>query len=272
MKLYFLAFVILFAEQVSFAKTKLRIGIWDYPPNLIVSTVHDKAEIKGAIYDVWSSIIAPHADLEIIWVGPLPFPRALQMLEEGTIDAVQHLSLTAERQSKFQFSKHPIMWGRQDIVVNKKEVLEKIENVEQLKGKNIGMIAQGYLAPFFLNNKSLINFEELSGIDSAQNNLKKLISNRIWGIYFTFPDVILYHANMMQINDQIKLIGFPGSDKDEVTYAAFSKRVSSKTIARIEQTIKTHLNREKYFKLIKKYNTTPSLRQLARLKLYLTNS
>lgn len=237
----------------AYAKTTIRIGTWDYPPNMIISTDKEKPSFQDAIVDVWEKYIAPKADLEIVWIGPLPFPRALQMLEEGSIDAVQHLSLTPERAQKFIFSKERIMWGKQGIIVKKDEPLNQITKVEQLKGKAIGMIAQGYLAPFFQNNKSLIIFEELSGVDFAQNNIQKLLNDRIWGIYFTFPDVLIYHAAQLGKRDLIKLISFPGSEKDEITYAAFSRKLSPKLIEKIDQAIQKTNDQYNYTKLTEKY-------------------
>lgn len=235
------------------AKTKFRIGTWDYPPNMIITMNNGKPQFQGAIVDVWEKYIAPKADLEIVWVGPLPFPRALQMLEEGSIDAVQHLSLTPDRAKKFIFSKERIMWGKQGIIVKKSEPLKEITEVAQLKGKVIGMIAQGYLAPFFQNNKSQIIFEELSGVDSAPNNIQKLINDRIWGVYFTFPDVLIYHAAQLGKRDLIKLIPFPGSEKDEVTYAAFSQKVSPELVKKIDKVLQKANDQYQYTKLIEPY-------------------
>lgn len=248
-----LLLTLLFASQL-YGKAVLRIGTWDYPPNMIIKTSGGKTQFQGAIVDVWEKYIAPEADLKIVWVGPLPFPRAMLMLEQGTIDAVQHLSLTPDRAEKFVFSKEPIMWGRQGILVKKTEPLEKITKIEELQGKEIGMIAQGYLAPFLLSHKDKINFKELSGVDSAEKNLLKLLNGRIWGVYFTFPDVLVYHATQLGRRDEIKLIGFPGSEKDEVTYAAFSRKLSPALITKIDNAIQKVNDKYDYLKLIEKYN------------------
>ena len=250
-------FFLIFAFSVH-AKTVLRVGTWDYPPNMIIKLENNKPKFSGAIVDVWEKFIAPEAALEIQWIGPLPFPRAMQMLEEGSIDAVQHLSLTPERTKRFIFSKEPIMWGKQGIVVKKDEPLNQITKIDQLRGRTIGMIAQGYLAPFFQNNKSELKLEELSGIDSAQNHIRKLRSGRIWGIYFTFPDVLFYHATQIGKREELKLIQFPGSSKDEVTYAAFSKKLPSKLIQKLDKAIQKANDKYDYHQLANKYSRATS--------------
>lgn len=220
------------------AKVVFRIAYWPYPPNLIVDRLGATASApKGAIVEVWEKYIAPRADLEIRWIGPVPFSRALTMVENGEADAVQHLSRTPEREKIFHFSRHPIMWGRQGVVVLAKDPLERIKALDDVKGKKLGMIGDGYLAPFFQENRKSLLLEEIFGQEAAQQNVRKLLASRLWGIYFTFPDVLLYYAALAHRTRELKVIPFPGSEKDEVTYAAMSRKLDPKLVERIDQAI-----------------------------------
>ncbi|MDR3669832.1 MAG: transporter substrate-binding domain-containing protein [Holophaga sp.] len=220
------------------AKVVFRIAYWPYPPNLIVDRLGATASApKGAIVEVWENYIAPKADLEIRWIGPVPFSRALTMVENGEADAVQHLSRTPEREKTFLFSRHPIMWGRQGVVVLAKDPLERIKDLDDVKGKKIGMIRDGYLAPFFQENRRSLRLEEVFGQEAAPQNVRKLLASRLWGIYFTFPDVLLYYVALEHRTREVKVIPFPGSDKDEVTFAAMSRKLDPKLVERINKAI-----------------------------------
>ena len=220
------------------AREVFRIAYWPYPPNLIVDRLGatDSAP-KGAIVQVWENYIAPRADLEIRWIGPVPFSRALAMVEQGEADAVQHLSRTPEREKTFRFSRHPIMRGRQGLVVLAKDPVERIHGLDDLRGRKIGMIGEGYLAPFFQENRNSLMLEAVFGKDAAPQNVRKLLASRLWGIYYTFPDVLLYFAALDHRTREVKVIPFPGSEKDEVTFAAMSRKLDPKLVERIDQAI-----------------------------------
>ncbi|MGL4369370.1 MAG: substrate-binding periplasmic protein, partial [Spirochaetota bacterium] len=181
--------------------------------------------------------IAPQAGVKIQWLGPYPFSRAMSMLEDGEADAIQHLSRTADREAKFIFSTKPIMWGRQGLVVQKDEKITSISSVSQLKDKKIAMIGDGYLAPFYQKNRKKIQLEEVYGENAGRQIVKMVLARRVWGAYFTFPDVLLYYAATEKKLNDLKVISFPGSDTDEITFAAFSRRLNPAMVKRLDDAI-----------------------------------
>lgn len=224
----------------SFPQTRdvVRVACFSYPPNLITDRLGaEPGRPKGAIVQVWENYIAPEAGIKIEWIGPYPFTRAMAMLESGEADAIQHLSRTPDRTARFIFSDKPVMWGRQGILVLKSEKSRELRKPAELGSRKIAMIGDGYLAPFLRQNKNEINFIEVFGEDAGQKIVRMLLSGRIWGAYFTFPDVLLYYAALERRLNDVKVIPFPGSDSDEVTYAAMSKKLNPAITRRINSAI-----------------------------------
>lgn len=225
-------------SSLSQTKDVVRVACFSYPPNLITDRLGaEPGRPKGAIVQVWENYIAPEAGIKIQWVGPYPFTRAMAMLESGEADAIQHLSKTPDRLARFTFSDKPIMWGRQGIVVLKSERLREIRQPGEFGSRKIAMIGDGYLAPFLLRNKQKIDLIEIFGEDAGQKIIRMLLSGRIWGAYFTFPDVLLYYAALDGRLNDVKVISFPGSDSNEVTYAAMSRKLNPAITRRINSAI-----------------------------------
>ena len=220
------------AEQV------LRVVCFHYPPNLISDRLGAAPGArKGAIARVWEDYIAPKAGVKIQWIGPVPFSRAMKMLEYGEADAIQHLSKTPERETKFIFSKKPIMWDRSGILVLKSEKLNAVTDVSQLKDRKIAMIGKGYLPPFMVKNREKLLIDEVIGERAGENVMRMVVNGRVWGGYFTFPDVLLYYAAIEGYRDRLKVIPYPGAEVMEVTFAAMSRSSDPRLVARVDAAI-----------------------------------
>jgi hypothetical protein len=216
----------------------LRVVCFQYPPNLVVDKLGAAPGApKGAIARVWIDYIAPMAGVRIQWIGPVPFSRAMKMLEDGSADAIQHLSRTPEREAKFIFSKKPIMWGRSGLLVLKSDSLSGVSGIQQIKDKKIAIIGEGYLPPFIIQNRGVLNIEEVFGDEAGERIVKMVVNRRVWAGYFTFPDVLLYYAASNGMMDKLKVISYPGSEVMEVTYAAMSRKSDPSLIARIDAAV-----------------------------------
>ena len=162
MKIFFnaviYAFCLLLCDAVSAADV-LRVVCFKYPPNLVDDRLGASAGTpKGAIVNVWENYIGPKAGLKIQWIGPVPFSRAMKMLESGEADAIQHLSKTPDREAKFIFSKKPIMWGRSGLLLLKSDPIVGIKDLSMIGDRKIAIIGDGYLPPFLLNNRKTAEY------------------------------------------------------------------------------------------------------------------
>ena len=230
--------LIILVSSYAKAQERVRIVTFLWPPNMITDKLGAKpGQPKGAIVQVWENYIAPKAGIKIEWLGPYPFSRAMSMLESGEADAIQHLSKTPEREKKFIFSTKPIMRGRQGLVVLKNEKMNAITSVQQIKDKPIAMIGEGYLAPFYLQNKNQLKLVEVYGEEAGRQIVKMVLSGRVWGGYFTFSEVLMYYAASEKRLNDLKVISFPGSDSYETIYTAFSRKCDPALIRKIDTAI-----------------------------------
>ena len=243
----------LFFSSAAFSKDVVKVVCFSYPPNMIVDRFGaSPGSPKGPVAQVWENYIAPKADVRIVWVGPYPFSRAMLLLENGEADAIQHLSKTPDREIRFIFSQKPVMWGRQGLVIRTSEKTEKISGVFDLKDRKIAMIGEGYLAPFFRNNRKDLDIIEVYGDEAGQQIVRMVLTDRIWGAYFTFPDVLLYYAAADKKINDVKVIPFPGSDSDEVIYAAFSRKLKPDMVKRLDNAITAVCRTYNYPEMVKK--------------------
>ena len=67
--------------------------------------------------------------------------------------------------------------------------------------------------------------------------VRMVVNRRVWGGYFTFPDVLLWYAALEGRLGSLKVIPYPGSDVMEVTYAAMSRRADPELVRRIDSAI-----------------------------------
>ena len=67
--------------------------------------------------------------------------------------------------------------------------------------------------------------------------MRMVVNERVWGGYFTFPDVLLYYASIEGYRDRLKVISYPGSDVPEMTYAAMSRSSDPALVARVDAAI-----------------------------------
>ena len=230
----------------------LRVVCFEYPPNLVADRLGAvPGSPKGAIARVWEDYIAPKAGVKIQWIGPVPFSRAMKMLEDGQADAIQHLSRTSEREAKFIFSRKPIMWGRSGILVLKSEPLNAVTDVSQLEEKKIVIIGNGYIPPFMVKNRNRLLIEEVYGDKAGVSVMRMVVNRRVWGGYFTFPEVLLWYAALEQRQGELKVISYPGSDVMEVTYAAMSRSTDQTLVRRIDAAISDVYGRYDYPSLVK---------------------
>ena len=235
-----------------YADDVIRVVCFHYPPNLVADRLRAAPGTpEGAIVRVWEDYIAPKAGLKVQWIGPVPFSRAMKMLEDGQADAIQHLSRTPDREEKFIFSKKPIMWGRSGILVLKSEPLNAVTDVTQLDEKKIVIIGNGYLPPFMVRNRSRLLIEEVYGDKAGENVMRMVVNRRVWGGYFTFPEVLLWYAALEGKQEQLKVIPYPGSDVMEVTYAAMSRRADPTLVRRIDAAVSAVSGNYDYPSLVK---------------------
>lgn len=143
----------------------------DWPP--FTPEKYGKVEegLSYALMDAILSKIQVDFDLELY-----PMKRVLQMLQEGTKDAVTVISINKERAEFIEFSK-PI-FQKKGYIYHRKDTLIDWNTFEDLKGLRIGVVrGHNYGDDFQLAvNKYNLSLVEVS---TVEQNFKMLLAHRI---------------------------------------------------------------------------------------------
>lgn len=249
MKIYFLLMCLFLSFTIQ-AKDKIKVVSFCFPPHVICDGAKKPF---GPTIDVWEKQIAPNADVEIEWVGPVPFIRAMDMVEKGEADAFTFIVSSPDRQIKYLYPKKNHIEGKQGLVVLASEPLSGVTTIDQLKDKAIGKLGAGYIPKFFEENKAAIKFEEVNADNSAEVNMKKIIAGRIWAGYFVFADTLTYWAAKTKELSKIKIIGFPGSEGNMKGYPAMSRKLNPEVAKRIEAAIEKTAPTYNYVEMTEKF-------------------
>lgn len=236
-----------FASPATKTGKKIRVVFYPFAPDLIET----KNGPQGAAYEVWENV-SKKVGIPIEWVGPVPYLRALNMLETGKVDAIYRLVRTPEREKKFLFSTQPPFWGKTGITVLKTDPLNKITKDADIHGKKIGWLRGGTPPPFLERNKDKIAWE--SSTDNAiESNMAKLQNKRIWGAFFVFSNTALFYLAQHKQLETAKVIPFPGSEKNSVMYAAFAKQVDPEIYKKMDKGFTDEIPHYDYEKISQKY-------------------
>jgi ABC-type amino acid transport substrate-binding protein len=226
---------------------RIRVVYYIYPPHIFI----DHTGLTGATYEVWNRL-AKRMNVEIEWIGPVPFRRAQYMAETGEADAIMRIAKSPEREARFIFPKKATMWAPQGIVVLKSDPLDKITSADELVGKSLGMFDNGLLPEFIKSHRDKILLEPVP-VDSAELNMAKLFRKRIWGVYFVFADVALFYAAKANRENDIKLLPYPGSAGPREAYIAISRKAAPVLVDKLLKAIDAEVGRYDYEKISRKY-------------------
>ena len=96
-KLFPIAALILFSHS-SFAEQEIKIAYFNNSPFII----YDKEERKvtgGAIFEFLEQHIGPEMGVKFVWErSPSSIPRQLELIDNGSVDAISLLAHTPERE------------------------------------------------------------------------------------------------------------------------------------------------------------------------------
>ncbi|WII72813.1 transporter substrate-binding domain-containing protein [Bdellovibrio sp. 22V] len=244
--MYFILLVLFGLASSGHAAETLRVSYYNFPPEILKTSTG----LYGASHEVWEKA-AKRAQVKIEWVGPVPYMRALHLLETGKVDAIYRLAKTPEREKVFVFSEVAPFWGKTGIVVLASDRLERVTTDDDIKGKKIGWLRGGTPPPFLEKNRKNIVWEPATD-NSIQVNMEKLAQKKIWGAYFIFSSTA-YFYNAQNNGPEIKVLPFPGSEKPNRMYAAFSKTANPAIVERMNKAFTAELDGYNYEKLSQKY-------------------
>lgn len=203
--------------SVSSAET-IKMGYFNIPPHSY--SVGKDNSPKGASIKYFEAL-ASRMGIKIEWVGPLPFPRLIAALKEGTIDGSILLTKNRERTAFLYYPETSIFPTYPVFVVKKDNPLNKISSIEDVMNYRVGFLTGANQTGFLKNNLNKLNMEYIPGENWVGQNLNKLIKGRLDAVYDLNQFTMMYQAKAMKIDDQIKILPLPGTPSG--FYTVFSK-------------------------------------------------
>lgn len=148
----------------------VRIAISDFPP----FEFFENGKIEGIDKQTISDVLT-RAGYQVEFY-PLPWKRALMLMDSGEMDALASIPKNSDTESLFIFSK-PIMYTQYYFLKNKSLTIEP-KNFSDIKNYNIGII-DGYFYTDKLNNTEFLQLSPITSPTPDVDNLQKLNHGRI---------------------------------------------------------------------------------------------
>lgn len=147
-RLYSILIILLFLLPINVAAEKVVFVVTDYPPY----QYEDKGEITGMDTDI-AIAICSKLEIKPEFVK-MPFKRMLYSMEKGTADGIFSLTHSKEREKIVYYPLEPMNMVRKAAFILKKRKIT-ITGIDDLKGKNIGVISNYTYGEKFDNYKGL---------------------------------------------------------------------------------------------------------------------
>ncbi len=220
-KFIMMALIFVFILPISAIAETLRIGTDHYLP--FNGTAGTKEE--GYVIEIIRAVFSEHK-LEF---ASLPYARGLSHINKGKIDIL----LTV---AKNQFpDTTDLIFPREEISIIRGAFFVRQNNnwkykgPDSLKGVRVGLV-NSYEYPEIedkLEDKR--KFDYISGANTTQRNLKKLLKDRI-DTYYESDIVVKYYAKKMGIAEKIKIAGY-GREHERLYIVISAKNNNAKKIA-----------------------------------------
>lgn len=195
------------------------MGFFNLSPHTYVEAGSDVP--MGAAVDYFNAH-ATQMGYQVEWVGPLAFPRLISDLQAGDLHGGVFLSKSAEREEFLHYSDRPFVTLNAVIAVNKDHPLQAVTSPDDIKGMTVGFLADSAMGPFMTDNAGLVTFDNIAGQNWMEQNIRKLVNNRLDAIFDRNSFSIQFEANRLGLLGDIRILSLP--EEPGLVYAAFSKQ------------------------------------------------
>lgn len=171
MRKWFWLFLGLAASALFAQDASLRLGVYDNPPMTFI-----KNEVPvGFIVDIIADF-ARRQHLQLKYVRA-PFHELLDKMQRGEIDIIAPIAFNEERSKFLRYNSESILIDWSNVIVHEGESLTLLNDLE---GKNVGVVKSDYYAKLFARDLQLqninCNFREYDAFVDVLNavNAKKI--------------------------------------------------------------------------------------------------
>jgi len=201
------AVLLLCSGQIGDAET-VRMGYFNLPPHHYADG--NPAQPRGASI-VYFEAAAKHMGVEVEWVGPLPLSRLFEYLQTGRVDGTVGFPDYSGFKGILHYPKTCMFLARPVLMVERDNPLDRISTIDDIRGYRIGVnvsILNRY-TPLIDEHRNLISLEALGGERWIEQNIRKLITDRIDAFYDRQSYSMLFVAEEMGLRDQVKILEVP---------------------------------------------------------------
>ncbi|MFU2510338.1 substrate-binding periplasmic protein [Pseudoalteromonas sp. ASV78] len=244
------------AIQPNAAVQKISLAVDHAPP---YSQINQNGEVSGAIVDIFQEM-KKQLPFKLELVG-CPFSRCVRMLEQGEVNAMGGLILTAKRQQRMQFVTPPYMVLRSSFVFYARQDSQlQIKNYDDLYGKKIAVMRGAAHFKRFDDDKKLIKVPVL-----AESTAIELLLKDRADLVIAVEDTA-DHAMSVLNQPANKLLKMQYRFNDTIYgYLALSKQFSTTLLAQqIEVLMKTMATNGQLNQIIAPYKLPPLNEQALR--------
>ena len=213
------------------AENIIKMGYFSLPPFHYFD--ESISQPKGAAIEYFNAL-ALKMGYRVEWVGPLPLLRLSNKLENGDLDGTIGFTKFQPLTDYLYYTDKILYFAQPSIMVKKENPLTQIDSIEDIKGYRIGsnISISGYHTPLIDKNTDLLKLEKLRGEKWLEQNIKKLISERVDAVFDRQPYSMFFASIQQEVDNQIKIIPVP--DLPSPMYVVFSK-ISEKGFTLLEQ-------------------------------------
>ncbi len=219
----FISVSAILTAQNTMAET-INMGYFLIPPHVYVVEKNDTPQGASIAY---FDIIAAKMSYDVKWIGPFPLPRLLQYLKQGTLtsqgrlDGVIHFGSQGDGKTFLYYPENPYYLMQSVLAVTRDNPLEQIRAIDDISGYRVGLIADAPYTQFIAEHREQLHVETIPGDKWVEQNLRKLLANRLDAFYDLNQYTILFEATQLHLEKHIKVLPLP--ELPQGLYAAFAK-------------------------------------------------
>lgn len=234
-----------FSAQQS-KRSVINIGYYSLPPH----AMHLDDQARGAAVDYLQQQIFNNDKYQIHWQYH-PFARVLAELQSERLDAALLIAKTPQREARFRYPQSHLYQTQSGLIPLKQHPLKNITTLSQLQGMTLGHVIDSVRPEVF---KSLdITFEDISGRDFTNRNIRKLATKRIDAVYVP----TLSHARyQLQDSHQHGLNFIPLPQLGHKLYLVFRKGIADDVIQQFEKN--NAVSAASYLTYLRRYQSSDS--------------
>jgi len=225
----------------------IEVGYFSAPPHVFLD--EETRKLRGAIYDLLENYIAPEIHVKFQWdADSTTIPRQLYNLRSSKKYIACLLTFVPERLEYSLFSKEPYFYGQSLIVVHKNNPLKEVKNASDISHMVFGYSQNAYITPFMRD--PAIKLDRVGSPNYHEINMKKLLLNRIDGIYGPGKASTLMFLQKHGLTDEFRLIDLP--EEQVPFHLVFSKNLKE-VAEKFDRAFQKLGGREFYLEILTNY-------------------